>query len=1823
MKKLLHYLASITGAFMSLTLLHTAALAQTTLLSESFETDGEGTRYTSNTFSYCSGSPGGNPDYFLRTNTNPVLPTGCAAGFGSTLTNLQGSYFWASEDIRSSSPVVNGRPPGDITFNTININGYVSLQVSLYLATASNNGIRWEDTDKINIKVSMNGGTFNTVGRFMGDAVAGGRLRIDSNLDGVIDANDVATTCDQDNFAKYTFTIPYTGSTMQLKLEFDQIGGTEELAIDLIEVTGVYVAPDVFWVDDFENATAPSSGTRTPQANAGFAGTPAFTSYFKRTDGSDISLATPTTSYSGKQGTYFWAGEDHDASASPTTTGELNIVWDGINIAGKSGLSFQGLFGANSENGSWDNFDTGSSATGFGVFTGISNDYLIVDYAIDGGAYTQLMAFFSDNIIGPIGTAKRLLEDTDGNYIGNGTVLTRTLTDITKPITGTGSTLKIRIRVYSNGGSEEWAIDNFRLLETTNSCSLTVTAGTSTPSVCVGQNISLTVTAGDSYTWAGPTGSNYSSSTQNPSATASSTTFSGVYSVTVSSAGCTASSTVSVSVNGLPNGSITPSSPTVCSGTSITLTAGGGSTYTWAASGGSFTSTTGSPTTWSGVAGGYTITVTVSNGTCSNTATTTLSVNTVPTAGISLPPPPYCAGVSINLTGTGGSSYSWASSNSGFVSTTGSSPGWSSLSGGSYSVTVTSGNGTCTASATASMSVNSLPNVGITTSTATVCLGTSINLTATGASSYTWSGTGGSFSSTTNAISSWSGVAGGYTLTVVGNNGTCNNTATATVSVNGLPNGSITPSSPTVCSGTSITLTAGGGSTYTWAASGGSFTSTTGSPTTWSGVAGGYTITVTVSNGTCSNTATTTLSVNTVPTAGISLPPPPYCAGVSINLTGTGGSSYSWASSNSGFVSTTGSSPGWSSLSGGSYSVTVTSGNGTCTASATASMSVNSLPNVGITTSTATVCLGTSINLTATGASSYTWSGTGGSFSSTTNAISSWSGVAGGYTLTVVGNNGTCNNTATATVSVNGLPNGSITPSSPTVCSGTSITLTAGGGSTYTWAASGGSFTSTTGSPTTWSGVAGGYTITVTVSNGTCSNTATTTLSVNTVPTAGISLPPPPYCAGVSINLTGTGGSSYSWASSNSGFVSTTGSSPGWSSLSGGSYSVTVTSGNGTCTASATASMSVNSLPNVGITTSTATVCLGTSINLTATGASSYTWSGTGGSFSSTTNAISSWSGVAGGYTLTVVGNNGTCNNTATATVSVNGLPNGSITPSSPTVCSGTSITLTAGGGSTYTWAASGGSFTSTTGSPTTWSGVAGGYTITVTVSNGTCSNSTSATVRINALPSTSLSVSQSQVCVGQSIGLTASGGSSYRWSSSGGTFTSTTNALTSFSSSSSSSYTISVSVSNSVNCSATASVSVQYNTSPSASISPSTAQSICVGTSLSLTASGGSVYSWRGPNGFSSNSAMASVNTSSTANSGGYSVTVGNAGNCTATASLQVTISQAIAQVNPSSQSVCVGGTVSLSSVGTGSYSWRGPNNFSSSVQNVSFNLSSSAQWGIYSLTVVSGGCSASTSAEVKQGTVQFGSNSPVCVGGTLQFTASGGGAVYSWYRPTNNFSSSQQNPVIQNVKVSDGGLYFVSVSGSGGCTGSGLLQVMIINTPIDVSFSVSPSSICWGSTVTLSASSGTGSSYSWSGPNGFSGNTRTKSIGSMGVQNEGMYRLTVKSGQCWGYSEKEVRINCASRLPNGEEEIDIDFNAYPNPTNKLLIVEVKLREPSSLQLQLINPAGQPLNNWNLAEESTIHHKEIDLSAYKDGIYFIQVQSKDGKQTKRVVKME
>ncbi len=206
-----------------------------------------------------------------------------------------------------------------------------------------------------------------------------------------------------------------------------------------------------FWSDTFEDSGAPSSGTRTPSFSGGF-GTP-YTRYFIRCQPSDISLQA---SYTNIQGTKFWAGEDIDAAPAGVQGAQSsiqNITWTGINISGKTGLSFKGYF-ATSLTTVWDH---GSSTT--------QTDYIVVYYRIDGGSWTQCLAFYP-NVAN--GFSIPMAIDTDNDGVGDGSILTAAFTEFTANISGTGTTLELKVEATSNTVGEELAFDHFRLFETLN-----------------------------------------------------------------------------------------------------------------------------------------------------------------------------------------------------------------------------------------------------------------------------------------------------------------------------------------------------------------------------------------------------------------------------------------------------------------------------------------------------------------------------------------------------------------------------------------------------------------------------------------------------------------------------------------------------------------------------------------------------------------------------------------------------------------------------------------------------------------------------------------------------------------------------------------------------------------------------------------------------------------------------------------------------------------------------------------------------------------------------------------------------------------------------------------------------------------------------------------------------------------------------------------------------------------------------------------------------------------------------------------------------------
>ena len=76
--------------------------------------------------------------------------------------------------------------------------------------------------------------------------------------------------------------------------------------------------------------------------------------------------------------------------------------------------------------------------------------------------------------------------------------------------------------------------------------------------------------------------------------------------------------------------------------------------------------------------------------------------------------------------------------------------------------------------------------------------------------------------------------------------------------------------------------------------------------------------------------------------------------------------------------------------------------------------------------------------------------------------------------------------------------------------------------------------------------------------------------------------------------------------------------------------------------------------------------------------------------------------------------------------------------------------------------------------------------------------------------------------------------------------------------------------------------------------------------------------------------------------------------------------------------------------------------------------------------------------------------SNSPICIGNTLELKASGG-PTYSWTGP-NGFTSILQNPTIPNATALNGGQYICSITGTGGCDDTKIVDVIIgdIQTPI-----------------------------------------------------------------------------------------------------------------------------------------------------------------------------
>jgi len=272
-----------------------------------------------------------------------------------------------------------------------------------------------------------------------------------------------------------------------------------------------------------------------------------------------------------------------------------------------------------------------------------------------------------------------------------------------------------------------------------------------------------------------------------------------------------------------------------------------------------------------------------------------------------------------------------------------------------------------------------------------------------------------------------------------------------------------------------------------------------------------------------------------------------------------------------------------------------------------------------------------------------------------------------------------------------------------------------------------------------------------------------------------------------------------------------------------------------------------------------------------------------------------------------------------------------------------------------------------------------------------------------------------------------------------------------------------------------------------------------CTGSSVTFTATptnGGTTptYQWY-RNGTAISGATNSTYTSTTLANGNIITCVmtsslsGVIGSPATSNAITMTVNAIPATPAASSNSpVCAGSTINLSTstVSGATYSWTGPNSFTSTLQNPTIASAVSANAGTYAVSVTVSGCTSpagTTNVVVNSGpaTPTAASNSPVCLGSSINLTTpTVAGATYNWTGP-NSFTSTLQNPTITNAIAANAGTYSVTIA-QGGCSSLAGTTTVVLNSPPAAAFTGSPTSTtCSGFVQFTDNSTGAPGSWLW----------------------------------------------------------------------------------------------------------------------------------------------
>lgn len=1072
--------------------------------------------------------------------------------------------------------------------------------------------------------------------------------------------------------------------------------------------------------------------------------------------------------------------------------------------------------------------------------------------------------------------------------------------------------------------------------------------------LCVGETLN-SLTQGSNYTkilygdsTLAPLQANGYFLAQKPGAT--------TYSFIYENKACQTSLSGTLIIKAVPELGTLSGTDTVCQGKTAVLSdlLTGGKWYSSNSSVAAIDSTKGTIT---GLTAGTTIITHIySNGTCADTSGKSIIVKALagwqPVTGTTR----ICSGNTTQLScAIGGGRWSSSDTAVATISNTGLA---TSKKGGTVTITYTYGNGSCTDTTTARITVDAQPAQAAIIGTGNVCTGNTIQLAAT-VGTGVWKTTDTYFTISNYGIVTPLKAGTGTAMYIYGNN-SCVDTATLPVTVNTTPAISVIKGAYFLCAGTQTTYTDSikGG---TWSSSNPSVLAIDSAGVATGKVAGNATISYTITNGSCSNSVSQSVTVGAVPSAGTITGVAAICAGTTLQLSNTSTPGY-WSVDNTKLASigsTTGLLRGSAA---GKVTVTYMAYNSSCSATTTAIVTINALPDTPViaTNGKNNFCVGKdSAVLTAPAAASYQWFNYGSTINGATGK-SYTSLYSGNFSVQITDNNGCSTKSDATVISVKSLPTVNSIGGDSVFCLSYPYKLN-GNPKPGVWSISNKAVATIDSNGIITTIAPGTAVVTYTVSNGYCSNSITKNVAVRALPQIQPITGDTAICTNGSAQLaTATAGGTW-YSSDTIGRVSNTGLVTGYGTK-GGIMTVNYTFTDGYCYNTITKAIRIAALPEAPVVSAkgNTTLCrTGDSVVLVSDAANNQ-WKVTGNIIDGATgNTYIARNG--GVYWVETANSYGCKSNSNPISISFTNPPANSSITGTTKLCTGNTSQLanaTSGG----TWSISDKTVATIDSTGKVTAAATGTAVVTYTTHNSYCSTPVTATISVGTKPAIPAITGNKQACINATTQLsnTLNGGT---WNSSDNSIAtiSTTGVATALKAGSA---TITYSVSNDY-CSNATTAQLTVNALPAVPvITVNGNTSFCPGDSAVLSTTTAQSYQWQ-KNGTAVTGATTASFTAGSA--GAYTVAVTNAAGCTATSvATQVTLLDT-PQVNVTADgplNLCEGKMLILASAATTGNQWLKDNVVIPGATGAVYSTSTA---GSYSLQVTgNNGCKATSNAYV-----------------------------------------------------------------------------------------------------------------------------------------------------------------------------------------------------------------------------------------------------------------